>query len=72
MLPHSEGGAIREVIGKTYLSSGALDEGRYFEPAVGTPRVLSPVEEKVGISIGERSGTGRSAGDLVRAGAISS
>ena len=37
-----EGGTIREVIGKTYLSpSGALDEGRYFEPAAGTPRILS-------------------------------
>lgn len=66
-----EGGAIREVIGKTYLSpSGALDEGRYFEPAVGTPRVLSLGGRKVGISIGEEIWrTGRSAGDLVRAGA---
>ncbi len=66
-----EGGTIREVIAKTYLSpSGALDEGRYFEPAAGAPRILSLGGRKVGISIGEEIWrTGRSAGELVRAGA---
>ena len=66
-----EGGTIREVIGKTYRSpSGALNESRYFEPVAGTPRVLNLGGRKVGISIGEEVWrTGRSAGDLVRAGA---
>ncbi|GLI46474.1 NAD+ synthase [Methanoculleus bourgensis] len=64
-------GAVRETFGKTHLSpSGAFDEGRYFEPAAGAPRVLSIDGKRVGVSIGEEIWCGgRSAGELVSAGA---
>lgn len=64
-------GAVRETFGKTHLSpSGALDEGHYFEPAAGAPRVLLLAGRRVGVSIGEEIWCGgRSAGELVSAGA---
>ena len=63
-------GAVQKTSGKTYLSSGPLDEDRYFEPAPGAPHVLHIAGRRVGVSIGEEVWCGgRSAGDLVSAGA---
>ncbi len=66
-----QGGGVQETIAKTYLSPcGPLEEGRYFEPAARGPRVLSIGGKRVGISIGEEIWRGgRSAGELVHAGA---
>ncbi|NLZ31111.1 MAG: NAD+ synthase, partial [Methanomicrobiales archaeon] len=66
-----QGGRVQETIAKTYLSPcGPLEEGRYFEPAARGPRVLSIGGKRVGISIGEEIWRGgRSAGELVHAGA---
>lgn len=47
------GGVIEETFRKTHLSSGILDEGRYFEPAAPTPRLLRLGERTVGVFIGE-------------------
>lgn len=64
-------GAVLETIRKTCLSSGPLDENRYFEGAAGgAPRVLSLAGKQVGVSIGEEIWCDRrSAGELVSAGA---
>ncbi len=67
-------GAVGETFRKARLSSGALDEGRYFEPAAPTPQLLRLGGRTVGVSIGEEIWCGAryhrdSAGELVRAGA---
>ena len=67
-------GAVLEVFGKAHLSSGALDEERYFEPASGPLPILRLGATRVGVSIGEELWRGRRyhrdpAGELVRAGA---
>ncbi|HOI12624.1 MAG TPA: NAD+ synthase [Methanoculleus sp.] len=46
-------GAVGQTFQKTRLSSGPLDEGRYFEPAAGSPEPLRIGERTVGVSIGE-------------------
>lgn len=46
-------GAVGETFHKACPSSSVLDEGRYFEPAAGSPRVLCLGGRAVGVSIGE-------------------
>lgn len=66
-----QGGKVQETVAKTYLSScSALEERRYFEPAARAPRILHISGRRVGVSIGEELWRGgRSAGELVHAGA---
>ncbi|MCK9278667.1 MAG: NAD+ synthase [Methanoculleus sp.] len=48
-----QGGAVGETFHKARPSSSVLDEGRYFEPAAGSPPILRLGGRTVGVSIGE-------------------
>ncbi|MDV2482058.1 NAD+ synthase [Methanoculleus sp. Wushi-C6] len=47
------GGVVEETFRKARLSSGILDEGRYFEAAAPTPQVFRLGERTIGVCIGE-------------------
>lgn len=58
-------GAVGQTFHKTRLSSGPLDEGRYFEPAAEHPEPLRIGERTVGVVIGEEVVCGGPVPDVI-------
>lgn len=58
-------GVVEQTFRKTRLSSGPLDEGRYFEPAAGSPGLLHIGKRTVGVSIGEEILCGEPVPDVI-------
>ena len=58
-------GVVGETFRKPRLSSGVLDEDRYFEPAAGSPGILRLGAMTVGVSIGEEIRCARPAPEVI-------